>query len=164
MTRVYVAIGGNVEPEVRMSLAARQLRRRFPGTQFSPCYRNPAFGFVGADFYNAAAGFDTEISAAAIVEELHTIEVQCGRRRDDPKWAPRAMDIDLLLRGDDVAETVAYQLPRPDLLRRCYMLAPLADLAPDLRHPLTGRTIGDHWRELAREPHTLDRTALDLNR
>ena len=163
MPRVYVAIGGNIEPERRFALAARELRRRFPGIQFSTCYRNPAFGFKGADFLNAVAGFDTEASADKVLADLHDIELRCGRRRDDPKWAPRAMDIDLLLYGAMVAETADYRLPRPDLLQRSYMLAPLVQLAPELRHPLTGRGMADHWRELAREPHQLEPLRLDLN-
>jgi 2-amino-4-hydroxy-6-hydroxymethyldihydropteridine diphosphokinase len=163
MPRVYVAIGGNIEPERCFVLAARALRRRFPGIVFSACYRNPAFGFKGADFLNAVAGFDTDASAEEVLAELHAIEIQCGRRRDDPKWAPRAMDIDLLLYGGMVAETADYRLPRPDLLHRSYMLAPLAQIAPELRHPLTSRTMADHWQELAREPHRLEALSLDLN-
>jgi 2-amino-4-hydroxy-6-hydroxymethyldihydropteridine diphosphokinase len=163
MARVYVAIGGNVEPERWFPVAARELRRRFPGVEFSSCYRNPAYGFEGADFVNAVAGFDTSRSPELVLADGHEIEALCGRRRDDPKWAPRVMDVDLLLHGDTIAETAAYRLPRPDLLRRCYMLRPLAEIAPELRHPATGRTIVDHWRELAREPHTLERIALPLN-
>ena len=163
MPRVYVAIGGNIEPERCFVFAARALRRRFPGSVFSTCYRNPAFGFKGADFLNAVAGFDSDASADQILVELHAIEIQCGRRRDDPKWAARAMDIDLLLYGGTVAETANYRLPRPDLLHRSYMLAPLAQIAPELRHPLTGRTMAEHWQELAREPHRLEPLSLDLN-
>ncbi|HKC16219.1 MAG TPA: 2-amino-4-hydroxy-6-hydroxymethyldihydropteridine diphosphokinase [Steroidobacteraceae bacterium] len=163
MPRVYVAIGGNIEPERRFALAAHELRRRFSGILFSTCYRNPAFGFKGADFLNAVAGFDTEASADQVLADLHEIELRCGRGRDDPKWAPRAMDIDLLLYGATVAETAPYRLPRPDLLLRSYMLAPLAQIAPQLRHPLTGRSMADHWRELAREPHQLEALDLDLN-
>ena len=77
-------------------------------------------------------------------------------------WAPRVMDIDLLLYGDLVAETAAFRLPRPDLLRRCYMLGPLAEIAPTLPHPLTGRTLDDHWRELGKVPHRMEKVALDL--
>jgi 2-amino-4-hydroxy-6-hydroxymethyldihydropteridine diphosphokinase len=163
MPRVYVAIGGNVEPERWFPLAAGELRRCFPGVRFSTVYRNPAYGFEGADFYNAVAGFDTTASAGEVLAQCHEIEARCGRRRDDPKWAPRVMDIDLLLYGERVAETATYRLPRPDLLRRCYMLAPLAQIAPLLPHPLTGRTMADHWRELAREPHRMEPAGLELD-
>jgi 2-amino-4-hydroxy-6-hydroxymethyldihydropteridine diphosphokinase len=163
MARVYVAIGGNVEPGRWFPVAARELRRRFPGVEFSSCYRNPAYGFEGADFVNAVAGFDTTRSPELVLADCHEIEAICGRRRDDPKWVPRLMDVDLLLHGDTIAETAAYRLPRTDLLRRCYMLRPLAEIAPELRHPTTGRTIADHWQELAREPHTLESIALTLN-
>jgi 2-amino-4-hydroxy-6-hydroxymethyldihydropteridine diphosphokinase len=158
-----VAFGGNVEPERWFPVAARELRRRYPDVQFSSCYRNPAYGFEGADFINAVAGFETTRSPDAVLADCHAIEAACGRRRDDPKWAPRVMDVDLLLHGATVAETAAYRLPRPDLLRRCYMLGPLAEIAPALPHPTTGRTIAEHWQGLAREPHTLERIALDLN-
>ena len=163
MPRVHIAVGGNVEPERWLPVAARALRRHFPGARFSSCYLNPAFGFEGADFVNAVAGFDTELAPEAVLAHCHEVEALCGRRRDDPKWAPRVMDVDLLLYGDTVTETTAYRLPRPDLLRRCFMLRPLAELAPELRHPLTGRSILDHWQELAREPYRLERLPLDLN-
>ena len=163
MPRVYVALGSNVEPERWIPRAARELRHQFPGVRFSACYQNPAYGFEGADFVNAVAGFDTAESVDSVLASCHEIEFKCGRRRDDPKWAPRIMDVDLLLYGDMVAESAAFRLPRPDLLRRCYMLGPLAELDPVLRHPLTGRTIAEHWQELAREPHTLEPIALDLN-
>ena len=163
MARVYLAIGGNVDPGRWIPVAARELRRLFPGIEFSSCYLNPAYGFEGADFFNAVAGFDTADSADAVVRACHAVEVLCGRRRDDPKWAPRVMDVDLLLHGDLVAETAAYRLPRPDLLRRFYMLGPLAEIAPQLRHPTTGRTIAEHWRELARQPHRLEKLPLNLN-
>jgi len=163
MTQVFVALGGNIEPAQRLPRAAQELRRRFPDVKFSGVYRNPAFGFEGADFLNAVAGFSTSLEVAQLIQQLHAIEALCGRARSDAKWAPRAMDIDLLLYGERVASTTEAQLPRPDLLRRSYMLAPLAELAPQLRHPLSGRTMDEHWRELSREPHVLERLALDLN-
>jgi 2-amino-4-hydroxy-6-hydroxymethyldihydropteridine diphosphokinase len=163
MTQVYVAIGGNIEPATRLPLAARELRRRFPDARFSGVYRNPAYGFEGADFFNAAAAFHTTLELGPLIEQLHQVETLCGRARSDPKWAPRAMDIDLLLYGERVTKTATYEFPRLDLLRRSYMLAPLAELAPALRHPLTGRSIADHWLELARQPHVHERLGLDLN-
>ena len=163
MTRLFVAIGGNIEPQQRLPRAAQELRRRFPGVRFSSCYRNPAYGFAGADFYNAVAEAETALSLSAVQAQLQEVEALCGRARSDAKWAPRAMDLDLLLFGDLIHKTERFELPRPDLLRRAYMLAPLAELAPQLRHPLTARTMSEHWHELAAQPHELAKLALDLN-
>jgi len=163
VTRIFVAIGGNIEPQQRVPRAAGELRRRFPGVRFSSCYRNPAHGFAGADFYNAVAEAETALELSAVQAQLQEVEALCGRARTDAKWAPRAMDLDLLLFGDLVVKTERFELPRPDLLRRAYMLGPLAELAPQQRHPLTGRTMSEHWHELAAQPHVLDALALDLN-
>jgi len=163
MTRVWVAIGGNVEPERRLPQAARLLRARFPDVRFSRCYRNAAFGFDGADFYNAAACFDSALVLPELLAALHAIEEQCGRGRADPKWAPRAMDIDLLAYGDLTGRFEGATLPRPDLLHRAYMLGPMAELAPAWRHPLAGRTLAELWRELAPATAPLTDTGLDLN-
>ena len=116
-----------------------------------------------ADFYNAAAGFHTTLEVDALLVQLQEIEALCGRDRTEAKWAPRAMDLDLLLYGERLARTARYELPRPDLLRRTYMLGPLAELAPQLRHPLTARTMADHWQELSLQPYAHERLALDLN-
>ncbi len=163
MTRVYIALGSNVEPRARLSQAARLLRAQFPGIRFSACHQNVAIGFAGADFINAAAGFDTTLTLPQLVAVLHRIEEQCGRSRADAKWAPRAMDLDVLLYGDLVSDTPPARVPRADLLRRAYMLGPISELAPGLSHPVVRRTLAELWAGLA--PHTppLTLVALDLN-
>jgi 2-amino-4-hydroxy-6-hydroxymethyldihydropteridine diphosphokinase len=163
MTQTWVGIGGNVEPERRLPQAAQLLRHHFPGTRFSRCYRNAAFGFAGADFYNAAACFDTTLAVPELVATLHAIEEQCGRGRADPKWAPRVMDIDLLAYGEITGTFVGATLPRPDLLRRAYMLGPMAELAPQWRHPLVNRTLAQLWRELEPRTPPLTDTGINLN-
>jgi 2-amino-4-hydroxy-6-hydroxymethyldihydropteridine diphosphokinase len=163
MTTAWVAIGGNIEPELRMPQAARLLRGCFPDARFSRCYRNPAFGFEGADFWNAAAGFDTRLELAALVDTLRSIEEQCGRRRSDPQWAPRVMDIDLLVFDGLTGRIGKVTLPHPDLLRRAYVLGPMADLLPQWRHPLDGRTLISLWHELEPVAPSLTDTGIDLN-
>ncbi len=155
MPDVYVAAGSNVEAEKHLALAARELARAFPGTRFSPWYRNRAVGFEGTDFINFVAGFSTERPLEAVIARLQAIEGQCGRTREAPRWAPRTMDLDILLYGERVEDTPALRLPRPDLLRRAYMLGPLADLAPGLRHPTAGLTIGELWACFDRAAHPL---------
>jgi len=151
MTRVYVAAGGNIAPEERLPQALRALREAFGELVVSPCYANAAVGFAGEDFHNLVVGFDTELDLAEVLARLHAIEAACGRERDAPKWAPRAMDLDVLLFGDCSGDFPGAVLPRPDLLRRAYMLGPLADIAPDLRHPTAGRTIAELWAAFDRQ-------------
>lgn len=155
MTQVLVAAGSNVEPEHHLAAAMRDLAQAFPGARFSTAYRNAAVGFDGDDFLNLVVAFDTTLGPDAIVAELHRIEARCGRGRDAPKWAPRSMDLDLLLYGDLVGEGPGYRLPRPDLLRRAYMLGPAAQLAPAMRHPVEGCTLGELWARFDRDAHPL---------
>jgi 2-amino-4-hydroxy-6-hydroxymethyldihydropteridine diphosphokinase len=152
---VYVAVGSNVEPERNLALATRELRREFPDVKFSPWYRNRAVGFEGADFINCVAGFTTELPIEDVLARLHAIEAFCGRPRDAPRWAPRSMDIDILLYGDVVCDTPRLKLPRPDLLKRAFMLGPLAALAPDVVHPVEKLTIGELWQRFDRGAHPL---------
>ncbi len=158
MPQVYVAAGSNVEPERHLALAAAELERAFGSVQFSPWYRNKAVGFEGADFINFVVGFETERPVREVLAQLHAIEAQCGRPRNAPKWAPRTMDLDILLFGDRVCDEPGLKLPRPDLLRRPYMLGPLADIAPRLEHPTAGATIGELWERFDRSAHRLVRT------
>ena len=163
MAEVVVALGSNIEPERRLLQAARLLRAAFPGVRFSSCYRNPAVGFEGQDFINAVACLEADMDVAPLLAALHAIEEQCGRHRDDPKWAPRAMDLDVLLIDGRVGEWPGLKLPRPDLLRRAFMLGPLAELEPARRHPTDGRRMDELWRELQPLAPPLTRVPLDLN-
>ena len=157
MSQVYVAIGSNVNPEENVGKAARELQLAFPDVRFSSWYRNRAVGFEGDDFVNGVAGFTTDLPLRAVLERLHEIEALCGRPRNAPRWAPRAMDIDVLLYDDVVCSEPTLTLPRPDLLKRPYMLGPLAYLAPQVVHPTTGRTIGELWEQFDRESHAMTR-------
>jgi 2-amino-4-hydroxy-6-hydroxymethyldihydropteridine diphosphokinase len=152
---VYVAVGSNVKPEHNLALASRELQREFPGVRFSPWYRNHAVGFEGEDFINSVAGFTTDLSLHDVLARLHTIETLCGRPRDAPRWAPRSMDLDVLLYGDLVLDEPRLKLPRPDLLKRAFMLGPLAALAPELVHPTEKVTIDELWQRFDRAAHPL---------
>jgi 2-amino-4-hydroxy-6-hydroxymethyldihydropteridine diphosphokinase len=163
MSTVFVAIGSNIDPGARLPQAARALKQRFPGARFSACYRNSAFGFEGDDFVNTVVGFDTELPIQQLLIVLRGIEAQCGRGRADPRWGPRAIDLDLLLYDQAVEHGVGYTVPRPDLTRRAYMLGPLAELAPQWLYPPAGPTIGELWEQFPRTEHVLHRDALDLN-
>ena len=155
MPTVYVAVGSNVEPERNLALGIRELRREFPDVRFSPWYRNRAVGFEGADFINLVAVFTTALPIDAVLARLHAIETLCGRPRDAPRWAPRSMDLDVLLYDELICDEPHLKLPRPDLLKRAFMLGPLAVLAPELVHPTEKLTIGELWRRFDRAAHPL---------
>lgn len=157
---VFVAAGSNVEPSTHLRRAIALLGERFPDLRVSPAYANAAVGFTGDDFINLVVSFTTDLPIDALLALLHEVEAACGRARLDPKWAPRKMDLDLLLYGNCVGEFPGATLPRPDLLTRPYMLGPLADLAPELVHPLRHVPIRVLWETLAREGHAMHRVSL----
>jgi 2-amino-4-hydroxy-6-hydroxymethyldihydropteridine diphosphokinase len=159
-TRAYVAAGSNVEPLRNLRDALDELARNHPTLRVSPAYRNPAAGFEGDDFVNLVLELDAPGTVRDLLRELHAIEERGGRPRLAPKWAPRAMDLDVLLFGDTVIDEPDLKLPRPDLVRRAYMLKPMVDLAPDLRHPTLGATMAELWRGFDAVAHPL--TSVDL--
>ena len=155
MATVYVAAGSNVEPVANLRRALDALDAHFAPLRLSRAYRNAAVGFAGEDFVNLVLGFETTLDVDRVVEHLHDAEAACGRERDAPKWAPRAIDLDMLLYDDLVCARPGLVLPRPDLVRRPYMLGPMAELAPDLRHPTLALTIRELWESFDRDAHAM---------
>jgi len=143
MTRAYVGIGSNVEPERHIVMAVQALRGRFGALTLSPMYQNKAVGFEGDDFLNGVIGLDTDLSVPDLKRALDEVELACGRQRGAARFAPRTLDLDLLVYGDRV--DAAAKLPRGDILRYAFVLKPLADIAAAERHPLTGKTYAEHW-------------------
>ncbi len=160
MTAVLVAAGSNVEPVANLRRALDVLATHYPGLSCSRAYRNPAVGFEGEDFVNLVVGFETGDGVRAVLAHLYEAEAASGRERNAPKWAPRAMDLDILLYGDRVCDEPGLVLPRPDLVRRPYMLGPAADLAPDLVHPTLGVSLGELWRRFDQTGHPMQ--AIDI--
>jgi len=157
MPRVFVAAGSNVEPERNLAKAAAALAQAFPDIELSPWYRNKAVGFDGDDFINFVFGFTTDLPVHDVVATLRDVETLCGRPPGAPKWAPRSMDLDILLYGDLVLDEPGLKLPRPDLLKRPFMLGPLADIAPGLVHPTANATIGELWQQFDQAGHAMTR-------
>jgi 2-amino-4-hydroxy-6-hydroxymethyldihydropteridine diphosphokinase len=158
--RVFVAAGSNLQPETHLPRACADIRHSWPDAVFSRAYRNVAVGFDGPDFINLVVGFTTAQPLDTVIARLRAIETQCGRPRYAPKWASRTMDLDVLLFGDLVEKTADYTLPRPDLLKRPYMLGPLAEIAPEVVHPVAQKTIAQLWKEFDRDGHAMNEVQL----
>lgn len=158
MTRVFVAAGSNVDPIANLRRALGELGKHYL-LQVSPAYRNKAVGFDGEDFINLVIGFETDDVIDQVIAHLHEAEVACGRPRNAPKWAPRAMDLDLLLFGDAIQPDL--RVPRADLLTRPYMLRPMSELAPDVEHPVVRKTMRQLWNEFDGPRHDMRPQQMD---
>lgn len=159
---VYLGLGSNIDAEKNLRLAVNELRRLFGEVRVSPVYRSAALGFEGPDFLNLVVALGTEMSPFELVEHVERIHAMAGRTRGRDKYSSRPLDIDLLLYGDRIDPEPPLRLPRRDILEHSFVMRPLADIAPDFVHPVTGKTIGDHWREFDRGSHALTRVDLIL--
>ena len=149
--RVFVSAGSNIDPRANLEAACAALQEHYPDLELSPVYESPAEGFNGPPFLNLVLSFRTEATPEEILEALAEREMLAGRDRSGGKFASRTLDLDLLLYGDCVDE--ALKLPHPDIERYAFVLKPLADLAPDLRHPGSGITIAKLWRYFSGPRH-----------
>ena len=162
MPRVYVSIGSNIEREANIRAAVTGLRDRYGTLLLSPVYESAAVGFAGDDFYNLVAAFDCEEPVEAVGNYLRELERRQGRRRQGPRFASRSLDVDLLLYGDLVRESGRIRLPREEITRYAFVLRPLADIAGCERHPVSGRSYAELWRDLDTQGQRLSPVPLAL--
>ena len=148
MPRVYLSLGSNIDAENHLRLAMRELREHFGTVELSPVYRSRAVGFEGDDFLNLVVALDTQDSIERIVARIEAIHELAGRHRGEARFAPRTLDIDILTYGERITDSPV-RLPRPDVLDYAFVLGPLADLAPEARHPVDGRTYAELWQAMS---------------
>ena len=162
MPVAYLGLGSNLDAEQNLQLASRELRDRFSLQKISTAYRSKALGFDGDDFLNAVACIETELTPQELCGELELIHDLAGRTRRSEKFVTRSLDIDLLLYDQLVLNEPPVRLPREDVLQYSFVLKPLAEIAPNYRHPVTGKLISDHWREFDAASHPLTRVDMTL--
>ena len=145
MHTAYLSLGSNIEPDRNLLGAIGALRERFGALQVSPTYRTPAEGFDGPDFLNNAVLLQTGLDVHALDAWLHALEDAHGRRRDQPRFSSRPLDIDVIFFDALVLKGAGnLEIPRPEL-RHAFVLKPLADIAPDFVDPLSRRTLAELW-------------------
>jgi 2-amino-4-hydroxy-6-hydroxymethyldihydropteridine diphosphokinase len=96
----------------------------------------------------------------AIRNEIELIHNLAGRDRSSDKWESRPLDIDLLLYNDLVLDDRRVRVPRDDILQYSFVLRPMAELAPQHRHPVTGKTMLEHWQEFDASSHPLEEVSV----
>ena len=146
---VYIGAGSNIEPEKNLHFACAELRNTYGALEISPVYETAAVGFDGADFLNIVLRISTVRPLNEVIAELERIHDLCGRVRGSKKFAPRVLDLDVLLDGALRTAEPPLRLPRADITRYAFVLGPLADLAPDLFHPVEKKTMRELWARFA---------------
>ena len=160
MARVFVSVGSNVDRERHIAVALESLSARFGELQLSNVYESASVGFEGAPFFNLVVAFDTDLEPRPIVTALRKIERRCGRERDAERFSARTMDLDLLLVGDRVMRDQGIVLPREEIGSQAFILCPLAEIAGQRRHPLSGDTLAAMWARIEGDAGTLRKVNL----
>lgn len=151
MVQVVVSIGSNIERERHILACLDALHADFAQLRVSRVFESEPVGFVdGRNFYNLIASFESPVSEnQAVVGELQAwckrLEFANGRRADSAKFSPRTLDIDLLTVGDLSGDIDGVTLPREEIDYNAFVLRPLAELLPDIRHPVSQIRYTDLW-------------------
>ena len=153
MARAFVGIGSNIEPAKNVRAAIRSLGRHTRLVGVSMVYRTDALDRPEQPpYFNCVAEIETDAPPAQVKHGiLRPIENELGRKRTEDKYAPRTIDLDLILYGDLAMDEADIKLPDPQILERPFLAIPLSELAPDLVLPGTGLRIGDVAARLPRD-------------
>ncbi len=157
MPRIFISIGSNVEREHHVDGCLRDLKSLYGAISCSSVYETRAVGFAGDDFYNLVVAFDSDKAAMDVSLSLKQIERDHGRKQGEERFGPRTLDLDLLLYGDQIIDQGRLQLPRDEIERYAFVLCPLAEMIPDVCHPINGRSYGQMWAEFTKDAGELRR-------
>lgn len=143
MSKVFIGVGSNLGDRASyFELAKKELLRAVEPTKLrcSPVYETEPVAAEGGPFLNAVWSFETDLSPSELLIKIQGIEAQANRQRNSPNQA-RTLDLDILFYEDQVIRMPGLTVPHPRLHERVFVLKPMAELAPDFKHPILKRTI-----------------------
>ncbi|MFT2090305.1 2-amino-4-hydroxy-6-hydroxymethyldihydropteridine diphosphokinase [Paraglaciecola sp. 2405UD69-4] len=143
---IFISIGSNVDKEINTKAGLNSLSLTFDDLVLSAVYESEAVGFEGSNFYNLVVKAKTSLAVEEVCRTLKSIEKQHGRKRSEQKFSPRTLDLDLLL-YDQVILEEPVELPRPEVLYNAFVLKPLAEIAPEVKHPIVNKTYAELWHD-----------------
>lgn len=143
MVKVFVGIGSSINKQENIRLGIQALQTEFGILTLSSIYESEAVGFKGGNFYNLVATFNSSLSPKVLISKFKRLEIQQGRPQKTLKFAPRTLDLDLLLYDQLIDSSI--DLPRAEILSNAFVLQPLAELAPDLKHPMVNKSYHVLW-------------------
>jgi 2-amino-4-hydroxy-6-hydroxymethyldihydropteridine diphosphokinase len=147
MSKGYISIGSNIDKEIYIPVSIKALEQFFGELIISSIYNSEAVGFAGDSFYNLVVGFNSELTVKEVAKQLRNIELANGRSRDSQKFSSRTLDLDLLLYDDLIINDGRLQIPRDEIESYAFVLEPLAEIAPTLKHPISGLNYVELWEK-----------------
>ncbi len=145
MSQGYISIGSNIDKEIYIPASIKALSQLFGELIISSVYSSESVGFTGDSFYNLVVGFSSELTVKEVAKHLRNIELANGRTQESQKFSSRTLDLDLLLYDDLIINDGRLQIPRDEIQSYAFVLEPLAEVAPTLRHPVNGLSYAELW-------------------
>ena len=147
MSKGFISIGSNIDKDKNILASLHALEQHFGKLTISNIYESEPVGFTGDTFYNLIVGFNSELGVKEVAKQLRQIELDNGRTRDSQKFSARTLDLDLILYDDLILNDGRLQIPRDEIERYAFVLEPLAEIAPDLKHPINHLSYAELWEK-----------------